>query len=154
MSTTMIIACLAALGVVGSAQAAAPAQDKVDAIWAAANDRMSTQIDIWFEDGDFPTVIQLLKIQQGVYPADYEIATNLGWMLENIEKYDEALATYIRYRRENPEDPDAALPEATFYHLKRAYAKVPPLLEPAIKRKPHANAYRILAQAYEKQNGA
>lgn len=129
-----------------------PSTSRVDAILDAANDRLSTQIDAMFEDGDFPAVIELLKIQAEGYPADYDIWTNLGWMEENVEQWDAALATYVRYKRQNPNDPDRALPEANFYFMRRIYAKVPPLMEPAIKGgKTHANAYRILARSYEKE---
>ncbi len=129
------------------------AQSRVDAIMDLANDRMSTQIDVMFDDGDFLTVIQLLKVQAEMYPSDYEVWTNLGWMEENVEQWDAALATYVRYKRQNPNDPDGAFPEANFYFMKKLYAKVPPLMEPAIKEaKVHPNAYRILARSYEKQN--
>ena len=127
-------------------------EGRVDAIMAFANDRLSTQIDALFEDGDFPAVIQLLKIQAEAYPADYDVWTNLGWMQENVQEWDAALATYLRYKRQNPQDPDRALPEANFYFMRKLFAKVPPLMEPAIKSgKTHANAYRILARSYEKQ---
>ena len=129
----------------------APAR-RIDAIMDFANDRMSTEIDVLFDDGDFPAVIGLLKVQAEQYPADYDVWTNLGWMQENVEQWDAALATYVRYKRQNPTDPDAALPEANFYFMRKVYAKVPPLMEPAIKGgKTHANAYRILAKSYERQ---
>ncbi len=123
---------------------------RVDAIWNIANDRLSSQLDIWFEDGEFPTCIQLLKVQLELYPNDYDVATNLGWMEENIQRWDEAIATYSRYRDENPQDPDAPLALADFYFRQKVYTKIPALLEPAIPRKPHPNAYRILAHSYEK----
>ena len=124
---------------------------RVDAIMGYANDRMSTQIDAFFDDGDFPASISLLKLQAEAYPADYEVWTNLGWMEENVEQWDAALATYIRYKRQNPKDADAALPEATYYYNRKLYAKVPPLMEGAIKGPSHPNAFRILAKSYERQ---
>lgn len=128
-------------------------EGRVDAIMAFANDRISTQIDAMFEDGDFPASIQLLKIQAEGYPADYDVWTNLGWMEENVHQWDAALATYVRFKRQNPKDPDRALPEANFYFMRKLYAKVPPLMEEAIKGgKTHPNAYRILARSYEKQD--
>lgn len=139
---------------VGSAFAQQPNKSRVDAIWNHAVDRLNSQTDIWFDDGDFPRVINLCKVMYALYPADYEVATNLGWMLENIEKWDEALAVYIKYRTENAKDPDAAWPEANFYYMKKAYQKVPPILEPTMKmaRKPHPNSFRTLAHAYERMN--
>jgi hypothetical protein len=73
-------------------------------------------------------------------------------MLGNIELYDEQLAVAVEFRRNNPKYPDAPLPEAEFYFLKRAYAKVPNLLEAQLKLKPapHPNVFRTLAHSYEK----
>ncbi len=124
---------------------------RIDPIMAFANDPMSTQIDVLFDDGDFPAVINLLKVQAEGYPSDYDIWTNLGWMEENVEQWDAALATYVRYKRQNPKDPDGALPEANFYFMRKVYAKVPPLMEPAIKGPAHPNAFRILAKSYERE---
>lgn len=144
---TLTLALALGLAAFGSAQA-----NRVDAIMDFANDRMSSQIDAMFDDGDFPAVISLLRVQAEMYPADYEVWTNLGWMQENIQAWDAALVTYVRYKRQNPKDPDGALPEANFYFMRKLYAKVPPLMEPAIKGKCHPNAFRILARSYEKQN--
>lgn len=116
----------------------------------AIHNRFVDQSDQWFEDGDFPRIIQLLWIEYEARPNDYEIATDLGYMLQNVEQYDRALAVYVRYRTENPKDPDAPWPEANFYFSKKAYAKVPPLLERSIGRKPHPNSYRTLAHSYDR----
>jgi tetratricopeptide (TPR) repeat protein len=140
---------LAALG--ATAMAADPDPARIDAIWSAARDRMLTQQDIWFDDGDFPACIQILKVEAERYPSDYDMWTNLGWMQENVEDWDSALATYIRYDRDNPQDPDAALPLAYYYFEKKLYSKLPELLEPSIKRKCHPNNFRLLARAYEMQ---
>lgn len=143
--------CLVVLGLT-ALPAVATKQDspRLRAIWLAAHERLELQNDYWFDAGDFPRTIQTLRMMQSIYPHDYESATNLGWLLESTEQWDEALAVYIRYGKENPHDPDAAYPEANFYFMKKAYAKVPPLLEPALTRKPHANSFRILAHSYER----
>lgn len=148
---------LSIIGVVAIASCAfasqsPPNQKRIDAIWGAAADRMSQQTDIWFRDGDFPRVIQLLKMQADIFPGDYEVSSNLGWLLESIEKTDEALAEYIRYKKDNPQDPNGPFQEANFYFRKKAYDKVPLLIEPTLKTKPQANSYRILAHSYEKMN--
>lgn len=138
--------------------AVSTAQDKsvshVDAIWDAANDRMSQQIENWFSDGDFPALINVLGFQFTLDPTNYEVATNLGWMQENVQEWDKALATYVKYRDENPKDPDRALPLADFYFREKAYAKIPALLEPTLADRPHPHpdVFRILAHAYEKQH--
>jgi len=133
--------------------APAPTADpqRVSEIWSAANDRLATQLDVWFDYGDFPKCIQLLKLQTSLYPADYDIATNLGWMQENVENYDSALATYTRFKDRNPSDPDNSLPVADFYFRRKAYQKVTATLGTQITKGSHANAFRILAHAYERQ---
>lgn len=132
---------------------AAPNEDpdpRLDAIWVAAESRMSDQIDQWFEVGDYPRCIQLLRVWYAFEPHDYDVATNLGYLLKSTEAYDEELAVYVKYRKENPEDPDGPFPEANFYFERKVYSKIPALLEPTLKRKPHGNSYRRLAHAYER----
>lgn len=128
-----------------------PSKQRLDAIWEAADDRVSRQVDVWFEDGDYPKVIHLLTFEATYAPHDYNVVTNLGWMRENVEDWDGALATYIQYRKDNPQDKDAALPEAQYYYMRKNYAPIPAILEPALKNHPHPNIYRILAHAYERQ---
>lgn len=121
-------------------------------IWDAFEERVQVQNDIWYSDGEFPRVIQLLKVMASLQPQDYETATTLGWMLENVERWDEALAVYVAYRKRYPNDPEAYYPEANFYFMKKMYSRVPPLIEPSLKMavKPHPNSYRILALSYER----
>lgn len=125
-------------------------QARLKRIMDLADVRLSTQADTWFTDGDYPRAVSILRYRAALDPKNYEIHTDLGWMLENIERWSEALAVYIKFRKANPSDPDAGLPEANFYYLKKAYAKVPPLMEEAIKKQPHPNAFRILAGSYER----
>lgn len=144
-----------AMGIVGSGISQTPPdQRRVDMIWNHAVDRLNRQTDTWFDDGDFPRVINICRVMYALYPEDFEMATNLGWMLENIELWDQALAVYIQYRTENPNDPDAPYPEANFYFRRKVFPKVPPLLEPSLKMatKPHPNSFRVLAHAYEKMD--
>ncbi|MBX3118242.1 MAG: hypothetical protein KF784_04195 [Fimbriimonadaceae bacterium] len=142
--------CLAVLFIVVALPVAA--QNRVEEIWDTAANRMSNQNDKWFKDGDFPKCIQSLRMLNLLFPKDEDIATNLGWLLESTEQQTEALAVYVRFRNQNPTDPNATYPEANFYFMKKAYAKVPPLLEKSIKRSPtpHANTYRILAHSYDR----
>ncbi len=135
-----------------AAMAQAPSKARLDAIWNAVDTRVSSQIDTWFEDGDYPKVIHLLKVQAAYFPHDYDVVTNLGWMQENTEDWDAALATYRLYRANNPQDKDAALPEATYYYMKKQYGPIPALLEPSLKKNPHRNVWSILAHAYERTN--
>ncbi len=121
-----------------------------DLIWDSAHNRFVDQLDYWWDDGDFPRCVQLLRIMAELTPDDYEIATDLGWMLENVEQMDAALAVYVKFRKDNPGDGDAPFPEANFYYKQRLFAKVPPLLEQTLVLKPHPNSWRILAHSYEK----
>ncbi|MFZ4507014.1 MAG: tetratricopeptide repeat protein [Fimbriimonas sp.] len=145
------VGVLLLMSALGFAQKA-PAADRTSLIWEYAGERMARQIDIWFDEGDFPRCVQLLRVQFIQDPTDYDNATNLGWMLENIERDDEAIAIYIRFNQANPKDPDRSFPEADYYFRNKAYAKVPPLLEPVLKSKPQPNAFRILAHSYERLN--
>src|SRR5437660_1077756 len=121
MKTALVLG-LAALSMValGKPSAQNGKQGRVDAIWETAENRMRHQIDVWFDNGDYPRCIQTLKLLAKADPADYETQTDLGWMLENVERYDEALAVYVHYRKSFPSLPDAAFPEANFYFMKRA----------------------------------
>lgn len=146
---------LIALSIVAAASATAQAKPSAgaNAALAAISGRLSAQSDIWFHDGEFPTIAQALRFSNRLNPREGEIAENLGWMLENIEEDGEALATYIRYGKENPQDPDRHYMEAYFYFQKRVFAKVPPLLEPAVREgKASPNTYRTLAHSHERMN--
>lgn len=147
MKNLLTLICLGIVGV-------AVAQDagRLSRIWEAADTRMVRQVDAWFKGGDFPRLIQLLKFRVELYPNDYEAATDLGWMLENVDEKEQALAVYRRYRERNPKDPDAPYPEANYYFVRREYEKIPPLLEPSLSLKPHPNSYRILAHSYERMD--
>ncbi|HZH98842.1 MAG TPA: hypothetical protein VEX38_07705 [Fimbriimonadaceae bacterium] len=144
------VAVVGAVMAVAGTSVSAPQKPRLDAIWAAVHNRLTGQMDFWFEDGDYPRCIQMLRVLNEMDPSDYEAATDLGWMLENVESYDEALAVYIKFRKDNPKSPDAAFPEANFYYFRKAYSKVPPLIEPTLKSKPHGNSFRILAHSYER----
>lgn len=123
---------------------------RVDAIWARVENRISDQTDVWFKQGDYPAAINLLRFLNSEDPASYDYAWSLGWMLENDNQYDQALVVYVRFRKDNPADKDAPFLEAYFYFMKKAYARVVPLLSPTIDLRPQRNAYSVLAHAYEK----
>ena len=123
---------------------------RLDAIWESVDARVSTQIDTWYDDGDFPKSIRLLVFQADYAPNDYDAVTNLAWMQENVQDWEGALTTYKLYRVNNPKDPDRALSEANYYFRQKQYDKVPPLLEPVMHERAHSNNFRILAHAYER----
>lgn len=149
--SSILLAGLASLAIAAPHRSRPPKTqgDRVTAIWDAAAARLSRQGDIWFDTGDFPRAIQLLKFQLAIDPIDYENVTNLGWMLENINEFPAALKIYEDFRRASPDDPDSSFPEAYYYFAKRQYAKVIPLIESRLSKIPQANAFRILARSYE-----
>lgn len=134
--------------------AASPGQqtDRMKQVWEGIYNRMTHQSDQWYEDGDFPRCIQNLKMMHQLFPDDYEAATNLGWMLENVHEWDAALSVYVDFRKHNSKSPDAAWPEANYHYMKKNFAKVPAILEPTLAATPapHPNTYRTLAHSYEK----
>lgn len=153
-----LVAALVALICCGSvfAQTTAPQSGdkaRMKRIFDALESRFAAQTDMWYDDGEFPRTIQLLRFHSHLSPLDYEVATNLGWLLESTEQNDEALATYIRYSKNAVNDVDRFLPMAQFFFMKKNYVKVPPLLEPQLKfEKLHPNCYRLLGHSYERQN--
>ncbi|MCW5943699.1 MAG: tetratricopeptide repeat protein [Fimbriimonadaceae bacterium] len=139
--------------ILGVAQSApTPAQDKAREalIWDAVYSRMTTQNDKWFKAGDFPRCLQQLKFVYEFDPHDYESASDLAWMLENVHEWDEAKAVYARYQKENPNDPDRGLPQAQSAFNQREYAKAAQILEPMLSDKAHPNVFRVLAHSYSK----
>lgn len=149
MKRLVLILLMALIASLAMADASSP---RMKAIWISAHSRMEDMNDQWFKVGDYPRIIESLRYMNRMWKDDYETATNLGWMLGNIERYDEELATYVTYRSENPQDSDRSLPEADFYFRYHVWAKIPPLLEPEVLRKPHPNVFRLLAHAYERLN--
>jgi tetratricopeptide (TPR) repeat protein len=114
--------------------------------------RIEAQNDRWYKDGDFPRIVQALRFQSDLYPESEDVLTNLGWMLSNIERDPETILVYAAFRRRFPNNPNSPYPEANHYFLKKAYDRIPALLEPSLKlkEKPHPNSYRILAHAYDR----
>jgi tetratricopeptide (TPR) repeat protein len=124
----------------------------VSEIWDHVDSRVIRELDESFEVGDFPFVVDLLKVQYTYQDRDYETLTNLGWMLENIERYSEAEALYAQYKNESPKDSDSAYPLGFFYYTKKRYEECIKALEPTIsfKQAPHPNTFRVVAKSYER----
>jgi tetratricopeptide (TPR) repeat protein len=151
VNNRILLSALSFLAVAGFASGTTQVSKKrLDAIWAAVDDRITSQTSTWFDDGDYPKSINLLVFQTTYAPNDYEAVTNLGWMQENVEEWDEALATYKLYFKNNPNDKERAYPEAYFLFSRKQYAGIPALLEPVLKFRPHPDDYRVLAHTYEK----
>lgn len=124
---------------------------RIAEIWGHANFRMGQQEDAWFEDGEFPRVVQLLAFRRELYPTNYEIVTNLGWMYKNVGREDREIEVYQRFREQATDYPDAALPEIQFHAMKRQWAEIPAIAEPRMRfgNRLHPNNFRLLARAYE-----
>ena len=112
--------------------------------------RFSSQVDTWFDNGDYPRCMQLLKIESRMYPTDYDTLTNYGFLAESAEFADEAFSNYVWFMGKNPHTADGPYPLAEFFFRNRAYVKVPKLLEPTLGMHPHANTFRVLAHSYER----
>lgn len=141
-----------ARGTLSSSPRATEAASRMDRIIEAADARMRAQTDDWFDEGDFPQIIQVLRVRALMFPADYEVNTDLAWMLGNVDDRAGELAAYLTFIRKNPSDPDPVYALAQYYFLKRMWAKIPPLLEPLLSQHPrlHPNVYRSLATSYER----
>lgn len=124
--------------------------DRINEIWDHVDNRVIRQLDLWFDNGEFPPSVSLLKVQHAYQPDDYETVTNLGWMQENTEALTDARATYLDYMVTHPKDGDAAFPLGMSYYLKREFEKAIQYLEPSLGNKPGPNTYRVLAKCYER----
>ena len=126
--------------------------DRIDIILSYVEERAAGESDAAYKRGDFPRATQNLRFRNRVLPEYELVATDLIWMLLNIQYYDEMLAACKRFRVENPTNPDAGLMEAQFYWQKRAFARIPSILEPmlTVGKTPHANTFRVLANSYSR----
>ena len=55
------------------------AQERNQLIWDGLHNRFVDQIDYWYDDGDYPRCIQLLRMMADLEPNDYETVTDLGF---------------------------------------------------------------------------
>ena len=136
-----------------SGQEGKPDERRVAEIMAYVESRAANETNTWYQDvGDYPLAIQNLRFRLRLRPWDEEIGTNLIWMLGNIEYEGERLAVAMRYRKENPDNPDRGLAEAQVYFEYRMYFKVPPILEDDIMRDPppHGNTFRMIGHSYSR----
>ncbi|MCW5936419.1 MAG: tetratricopeptide repeat protein [Fimbriimonadaceae bacterium] len=127
-------------------------EDRSEAIYQRAAGRMEELNDAWFRDGEFPRINQSLRFLVEADPRDEERASDLIWMLGNVEERTEAFAYAIRFKNANPDYADAAYYEAQLWFNAKAYTRVVPLLEPALRMTPppHVNALRFLAHSYNR----
>ena len=135
------------------AQEGEPHERRVAQIMRYVESRADDETVGWYQDdGDYPRAIQNLRFRWRLRPWDEEISTDLIWMLGNIEYEGERLAVAMRYRKENPDNPDRGLPEAQVYFEFRMYFKIPSILEEDILRDPppHGNTFRMIGHSYSR----
>lgn len=143
---------LSAVFLIVSAMSVGQSQpDRVDEIWGFVDNRMIRQLDFWFDDGNFPATIEVIRLQVEHEDSEENI-TNLGWMLENIEGNAEVPPIYKAYAARHPEDPDATYPLGWHWFVRRNFKEVIQVLLPSISKNPSPNSYRILAKSYEREN--
>jgi hypothetical protein len=130
--------------------------DRTGRIEGAFHDRLNGETSQLFEDGEFPRAIGILTVQTRHRPTDYERATDLIWMLGNIQDRPRELGEAAWFRMTNPDNPDAWYPEAQVHFMDRAYPNVVPLLVRAalVSRRTgrplQPNGWRLLAHSYDR----
>lgn len=129
-----------------------PAADsaRIDEILDTADGVVVEAIDEWFQHGEWSRALHATRYRAFQFPHDYDVVTDYGFLLENMERADQALALYRKFHHDNPLDKDAWLPEITFHFIRKNYAEVIRITEPRLALKPHPNHYRMLGQSYEK----
>ena len=127
-------------------------QRRVEEIMVYVDARADAETDGFFGLGDYPKAIQLQRIRYECRPWDGGLASDLVWMLGNVEYDAERLAVAIRFKNENPEDPDRGLFEAQAYWEWKMYARIPAVLEEDILQTPapHRNVFSLLSNAYSR----
>lgn len=117
-----------------------------------ARSRIQRNSDAFFADGQFGAVVEQQRLLCELNIHDEESWSNLHWMYYNIERLDLQWILSRDWAKNNPKYADARYYEALMFFMKRVYAKVPPLLEPAIAgpTSPDPNAYRLLAISYNR----
>ncbi len=125
-------------------------QDRINEIWGHVDTRINNQADIWYELGEFPSCVSLLRVQSGYQPHSYDICTNLGWMLENIELPMEAIDVYVDFANRHPNWGDAMFPAGNAYYNLKDYPNAIKYLGASLSKNPTQNTYRVLARAYER----
>ena len=152
LRSVLASALIAAAAMPVVAQEGEPDEDRVKDIMWHVEDRAGAETEAWYNDGDYPRAIQNLRIRSRLRPWDDNITTDLIWMLGNVKYEGERLAVAMRFRKENPDNPDRGLPEAQVYFPKRIYFKIPPLLEDDIMSDPppHGNTFRMIGHSYSR----
>jgi tetratricopeptide (TPR) repeat protein len=125
--------------------------DRMSEIWDHIDNRINTQSDIWFEDGQFPQCISLLRVQHAYSPNDYDVMTSLGWMLENVQEMDHAREIYLQFSQRFPNNGDAIFALGNSYYATKDWDKAIKYLEPSLAKSSGPDSYIVVAKSYERQ---
>ena len=134
-----------------SAEAGNPSKDRLAEIWNHIDNRLINQSDLWFDLGEFPRCVALLQVQCAYSPDDYDVMTSLGWMLENIDRKEEAKSVYLDFGKRHPHEGDAMFALGFMYSNAKDYDNAIKVLEPTLSLNVSPNTYRTLAKAYERK---
>ena len=143
---------IASAAFIFATQIPSAAPDRTKEIWDHVENRFINQADIWFDLGEFPLAVSLLKVHSASVPDDYEVMSSLGWMLENIQKKEEARSIYAEYSNRNPNDGDAAFALGFSYYNDKDWDNTIKILEPTLTKNASPNTYRVLAKSYERKS--
>ncbi len=130
--------------------------NRMGQIETAFQNRLSAEVGQLFEDGEFPRAVEVLTVQSRHWPDSYDRATDLIWMLGNIEDRPRELGEAAWFRTKNADNPDAWFPEAQVHFFDRSYAYVVPILARAAQisrangRPLQPNGWRLLAHSYDR----
>ena len=157
-TTKSLIALVAAVGLTGTAAGPVVAQDKdpdpsrVAEILFYTEVRAIGEADVAFEEGDYPKIIQQQRIRYELRPWDEMLASDLIWMLGNIEYEGERVARALKFIEDSPELVDRGLPAAQVFWQRQMFARIPAVLEPDLNREPppHRTVFTLLSSAYRR----
>jgi len=130
--------------------ALAPLPPRVNLMINIADRVMVERTDRWFMDGQWDHSIQSLDFRRAMFPDDYDVVTDYGFLLENSGEGERALKAYREFAVAAPSDKDRLLPEASYWFKMKNYARLIEMLPATLSAKPHPNHYRMLYISYEK----
>jgi len=122
---------------------------RVDKIWDDAANIIDVKLDRIYHAGLYEECVVLLRVLRGMDPADADVASNLIFMLRNVERKDEAFAEAQRFFKQNPNSIAAAGELARFHFEKKQWQSVVTVLEPSIARSSDIAGFTMLGRAYE-----
>jgi tetratricopeptide (TPR) repeat protein len=145
-----VVAALLLLFVTGPAQLD-PGPERVGRIYDAYEQQLRTRMDQHFHDGEYEACVGILRILAMQHPDDPDIMNDLVYMIGNVGRHAEALATAIEFRRAHFANPYAVQIEANIYinPTIKLYERIPAVLEPVVQESRFLQTFVALGRAYE-----